>query len=515
LREKFNKFINKYGVLELFYVLLYPFFLPLFMFKSTTLSIINIIKSLMKYEWKYLSGNNQKNAFNNFFYYIQDYNIKKFGRYGKSNLLSGQEYDLKGWFHVTPFSLRMQASFGTVFIMFFAMCFWLLSWIVLFPDNPQVFVILAITVFSTIFFATFIEIQNYNILGWMFFPLFLTSLINADYLMLSIALFMIALSSFTAFFLACIFLCVSFFYMPDIFIFISATPAGIKWAYPVFISFSNDGFGKLFAIIGGHDKVKYTRKSKKKIQVGKVYFFGCMIPFVTYYIYLYSWTIQSTFIFLALLLFIINETKVRFADQQSFYQLILSTFIFSLLTIERIDTGLFFLFILAIYPVYYWVFNVYSPLKHFVSPDIFKPYNTRLCIESISQFFRSIPVGEKVIMAYKNPEGQYANLFNGYRVLNEPIQYAATINGISFFPDWYTVMENNKRNSTEAFWIDTEQKAKDYMGVNSIRYIIVPSFLDTFSEENFIKISEYKFEFENNFMEAANYSITLFEVKGE
>ena len=55
MKNKFNKLISKYGYKELFYIFLYPIFLPLLMLKDTTLSVYNIIKALLKYDWKYLS----------------------------------------------------------------------------------------------------------------------------------------------------------------------------------------------------------------------------------------------------------------------------------------------------------------------------------------------------------------------------------------------------------------------------------------------------------------------------
>ena len=141
MKKKFKKFTDRYGNKGLMFLLLYPVVLPILMLKDTSISIYNIIINLSKYRWKYLSGNDQRNAYNNFFYYIQDYNIQRFGRYGHSSLLAGGSFNLKNWFHVTPFSFRMQASFGTTFIMFLAMCVWVTLWICLYYENQNLWML--------------------------------------------------------------------------------------------------------------------------------------------------------------------------------------------------------------------------------------------------------------------------------------------------------------------------------------------------------------------------------------
>lgn len=490
MKEKFNKLIDRYGYKELFLIAFYPIFLPLFMIKDTSLSIYNIIKALLKYNWKYLSGNDQKNAYNNLFYYIQDYNIQKFGRYGRSNLLAGGDFSLKNWFHTTPFSLRMQASFGTTFIMFFSMCFWLLSWVVLYQDNPNLW-ILGVVFFSSLFFATFIEIQNYNILGWMLYPIFLTYIESADYLVLTIVLFLIALSSFTAFFIAGILVVVSSIYLSDYYLLFILIPGGIKLIMPVIVSMKDGALTKIIGALGGHEKVKYSRIKYKKLNIAKFYTLGLQLQFVIFSLLLDSLNFPIVLLFLIIVLFMVNELFMRFADQQSFYLAYLSVSVFYLLNID-LNISLALSFILSIYPIYGFIMNVAPRGQSFIAPSIRKPYDVKKDIDGLMKLFDQVPNNEKILVAYRNPEGQYSNIFNGYRTFNEPIQYAATIKNICLFPDWHMVFENNKENDDESFWINSESEALKYMNEYKIKYILI---LDLFIENRKLFNVIKKFEF--------------------
>ena len=95
MKKLFKKFINKFGYKTIGYLAFYPILLPVLMLVETTLSMRNIFQALRSYQWNAYLGNDQKNAFNNYYYYTQDLNIQKFGRFGKSNLLAGGNFDQK------------------------------------------------------------------------------------------------------------------------------------------------------------------------------------------------------------------------------------------------------------------------------------------------------------------------------------------------------------------------------------------------------------------------------------
>lgn len=470
MKKKFKKFTDRYGNKGLTILLLYPIVLPILMLKDTSISIYNIIIDLSKYRWKYLSGNDQRNAYNNFFYYIQDYNIQRFGRYGHSSLLAGGSLSLKNWFHVTPLSLRMQASFGTTFIMFLAMCVWVTLWICLYYENQNLWM-LGVVFFSTLFFATFIEIQNYNILGWMLYPLFLTLLVSQSYFVLCIVLFFVSFLSFTGFFLGAILTFIASIYFHNVFLFISIIPGSIKWLIPVFVSFGKGGLSKMSGAIGAHDKVKYSMKKYKKLNIYKAYLLLLQIQFLIISLLLNGVNIGIVLLSATILFFTINELFVRFADQQSFYLLYLSVSLFYILNID-LNIYITFSYIVSIYPVYGLMINVAPSYGKFISPGIRRPYSVAEETNGLNTFFSCVPSNTKVLMAYKNPKEEYDGIFCGFKVRRELLQYVAIKRGIVVFPDWYTIFENNKYNSDESFWVDDEDKILDYLKKHGLVYVI-------------------------------------------
>lgn len=514
LKSQINKAISRYGTFQFILLSFYPILLPFFMIHDTSKSIYNIIRELVtKHDWKYLSGNHQLNAYAQFFYYIQYYNIKKFGRFGISNLLGGGNFSLKKLFHLTPLSLKLQSTFGTTFIMFFAMCFWLFSWVFLYYDNPNLYM-LTIIFFSTLFFATFIEVQNYNILGWMLYPIFLTYLANQDYVFLTILLFFISLLSFTAFFVATIFVFVSSFYFNNYFLIFMPLFGVIVVGVPVFFSFLNKSVFEVLKCIGSVDRAKYSMKNWKKLTIVKSYMIIIILQYILVYYSFNGFNYELLLLIIAFILYINNELFIRFADQQTFYILFITLIMFSVLELNSIDCILFISFFIANYPVYALLANVKVTNNSLIRPFSRKPYFTKNCIEAMSSMFSVIPSYSRILVAYKNPEGQYSNIFNGHGVFNEPLQYAANINDLCIFPDLYMVISNNTEDSDESFWVNSEDEAFFYMKKNYIKYLILPSFYNEKWENKFKHIREYHFELDYDSKKIyKNYSFMLYEIK--
>lgn len=469
-----NKFIAKYGKKELLLTLIYPLVLPFLMMRDTGVSLFLIIRGLSQYNWKYLTANDSKNGFNNLFYYLQDLAVQESGRYGVTQYFNGGNFPLSKFFHLTPVSLRFQSSFGTVFMMFFAMCVWLASWIMIYDISWYLLLVLALVLFSTLFYACFIEIQNYNILGWMFYPVMLYYLADGNIVNVAFILFAISLMSFTATVVAIPFFVVYAYCTP--WLLLALIPALIKSIIPIIRS------GQIFitlSMINGKGKVKYSRKNRVKTNLKthlkKFYLYLMLSQFVVVFFLINGF--NESFVILAgtVLLFIINQSLFRIADEQSFYILYLSVATFVLLH-SQINVLSLISFGFSIYLIYTLIINVRP--NTFLTPGIRQPFNALPDIEKLQTFFAPIPKGEKVIMAYKNPQGQYGQLFNGYRMYNEPIQYAASLNGLSYMPDWYTVFANNKEDSPEDFWVDTADKAYNFMMKKNIYYLIVPHFVD-------------------------------------
>ncbi len=467
-----EKFIAKYGYKNTVCLFLYPIVLPFLMIKETSASIFNIISGLINCKWKYLSGNDERNALNNYFYYVQDLNVQKFGRYGTAGLMGGGNYSLKNLFHITPVSLRFQSCFGTTFMLFFSMCFWGLSFALIYQDSPNLW-LLVLVVFSTLFFASFIEVQNYNILGWMFFPILLSVISDSQYLALITVLCCISFCSFTGFFVAAILVFVSGVYLEDWLMILTIAPGALLWGLPVFISLGDGALAKILGILGGYGQVKYKRSNRKIITISKLYLIGLQLCFFITSFFLQETTLLLVLLGMVIFLFFINAAIFRFADEGSFYIAYLSVSLAYVLQ-NDISVPTLSLYLLSIFPVYGLVLDVLPEGGSFISPGKRRPVDTSGIYQDFVSLFKSIPDREQVLVAYKNPEGEYSNLFVGYRGLQEILQYSAVSCDVSIVPDWYTVFENNKFDSDESFWVNDQVEALKYMAHNCISYVVVP-----------------------------------------
>lgn len=502
MREKYNKFIKKYGYKGFLYLFLHPLLiLPLNIYALIG-SLYNIIKALNKYEWKYLSGNTVLTALNNYFYYIQDLNIQRFGRYGISNLLAGGYFSLKTWFHTMPTALRFQSSFGTVFMLFFAMCVWIVSWFFIIDYNLSNFIILFIAIFSTYFFANFIDGQNYNVLAWMFLPIAFFALFGKNYLLYGLIIFIMSFLSFTAIFIFGIISFVFAIYWQDYLVFIATIPAIIKALIPVIVSLREDAIRKVGKIIGiFNSKVKYQR-SDKKIGIVFLYFLFLNIIFIlNYYI---RFGIDNYFILQVtiLLLFIINYTISRFADSETLWIFFLTIYVFSLIN-KNLNTIDYIILYFSINPVY--VFLGYGS-KNSITPDIRNPYNTKKLINHIINMLSKVEPNQKVWFVFKNPNNQYSSIFDGYRQIIEPFEYCANKLNLVLFPDWYYIFEHNDyEKDNDIIWFDNIQNFEDKLKALKVKYFI--SYMD-------IKISNTKKigQLEINGIFNNNFEIKLYKV---
>lgn len=499
--KKVERFIQRHGLKTLLSLPIYPIKLFFYMLYHTTFSFYAILTNLIKYNWMHLSANDQINAYNNLFYYIQDSAVQQAGRYGITNLLNGGTYSLSKLFHLTPVSLRFQASFGTVFMMFFAMLFWLISWVFLYDLSYYTFIILALAFFSTLFFACFIEIQNYNILGWMLYPILFYFLLHGSILNASILLLLISLLSFTALIVSIPFVIVFSFLEPIALL--AILPGLVKILIPIIRS---KHLNHVLSVVHGEGNVKYSREKFKKLTLVKAYLLIMFSQFTLCYYIFFHHDIFFYMLLLSNLIVLANMTLIRFADEQSLYFIHLTVTTFVMFNISP-QPYMAVSYLFSIYIIYTYMPNVRA--AQFEAPGIRAPYNIKEDLQGLKKFFSPIPSGEKVIMAYKNPNGLYNEIFSGYRIFNEPIQYAANLHGLSYMPDWYTIMTNNGENDPEDFWVDTPEKAFSFMQKNHFSFIIVPEFIHSFDiDHRFNLMSEYTFT-----LTESTYTIKLYKLE--
>jgi hypothetical protein len=471
MKNKFYETKNKHNLTSLLWLLLYPLLIIPLTAYALIGSFINIIYSLYKYRWKYLTGNTKNAAVNNYFYYNQDLNIRRFGRYGSSPLILGIDtFSLKNWFHVTPLSLSLKAKLGVVFMLFACMIVWLASWYYIIDDiNIHITVIFIITITSTYFFVNFIDVQNYNITAWALLPLALFSLISQNYIFFGIIIFLMSFLSFTSIFIFGVISTIFsiYFLTPEPLLYM--VPAIIKAFIPIVISIKENALKKIAGGIGIHKKVKYAR-SDVKISVSFLYILFLNVIFiVNYYI---SNNVDAYFILITTVcfLYILNSTVSRFADPQTIWILILTTFVFSLINKEPnyIDYAIL---IFSINPIYY--FLGYKPMVKLMSPKVRPCINTQPLMNDLNNLFANVEKNSPVLFAFKNPNNKYSNLFDGYREILQPIEYSAVHSNLSLFPNFQFVFQFNDANKDDdTCWCDTIDDIIYACNIYDVKYVL-------------------------------------------
>lgn len=493
MREKLKKFINKYGWKNLCILLIYPVLLPFFTCLALTKTIKNILTELRKGNWRYLNGNNFHMAMLNYCYYIEDFNIQKFGRYGKSDLLAGGNYDLKNWFHITPLSLRLMSSLGTAMMLFIAMFVWIFSFVLLI-DSWNLFTagIIFFSVASTLFYIIFVDIQNYNIVGWMFLPLAINSLLSQNYLTFSILTIAMSFASFTSIYVISWFVLVSSLYTMSLMPLIALIPAIIKISIPVITSMQCKSLQKMSALIGLYKATKYKRNNIR-LSFANYYISILWLLFPSVYFIFYGFNEMFLFTVIPVILYVMNQRISRFADSQTFYIVFLSIAALALLKSEA-NIYLLGAFILSINPIY-GLIGIKPHGRYFFNPAVRKPINSKNIEKCIEKFLDKLKPKSKVLLSFKNPNNNYNNIFDGYRNFIEPLEFVANKHDIIIFPDWWYVFENNRSDSPEDFWANEPESVKNALFTYNANYVIVYNNIEEFDNKwnkDFDKISLLK-----------------------
>ena len=185
-------------------------------------------------------------------------------------------------------------------------------------------------------------------------------------------------------------------------------------------------------------------------------------------------------------IFIINSLFIRFADTQSIYMLMFS--IATYLAIIIASPLLFISYWLVISPPPYALTDrvTNAPID---LPSPLSPYNIKKITDKVESFLLTIKRNDRVLFAFDNPDGEYDNVFDGYRSLLEVPLYIATKKKFLLVPSWWAVFENNFEGANE-FWgrsiKDVKQNVKKY----NINYII--AYDQTDAEKESFKLQGYE-----------------------
>ena len=202
-----NSIINiyrKYGVITLLRSIFYPITL-MFTMPVSLIRTLWESRILMDGKWSQYNGFRVANSINCLFYRTQMMNIDYYGRGGVSPHIGLGNYNLSHWYHHSLVSLYIYSALGAV-LPLLSLFFWLLLHLIWLNTSisPYSFVILIMVLFSTGFYANAFILQNYNALGWAFFPVGIWGWMTGNYWVSLLAWLATSYSSITVVFIAAI-----------------------------------------------------------------------------------------------------------------------------------------------------------------------------------------------------------------------------------------------------------------------------------------------------------------------
>lgn len=398
---------------------------------------------------------------NMLFYWIQSVNIQRYGRNGISKELALGDFLISKQFHLTSLSLRLFHKLGGSMLLIIGMFGWLTAHVLWFDfasaNVLYKLLVMFLCLISTTFYANLFDRQNYNVFGWMFFPIGLFGILTGNYFTASVAWLCISFGSFTAFYIAVWVTIALALLKSDWFVLLTLCLGLVKITTHFLPLISKNRLLESLAFLGkgiGLTRRAVRYKRRREINLRCFYFLILWTGF-SIVVYLYStptanftsWQL-ACLAGVAPLFWLTNSLISRFADDQSLYMLFLS--LSSAVMMLQSNLLVIILFWISISPIPRWL---EFPGEHNIL-DIVprrKPFLIRPLIDYAYDFLRQVPQDSKVLFAWNDPQGKYSNIFDDYRVTYELFLYVASCRRINLFPDWYAVLENNYKDAP-SFW---------------------------------------------------------------
>lgn len=423
---------------------------------------------LLRGRWDLYMGFDPLSSLNNLFYRTQWENLRRFGTNSNSPFVGTGEYPLSRWFHLSLMSSYLYSNAGAVTMLAGSIVTFLS---VIFFIEVQVWwwVSLAacLTLVSPTAFAMAFYRQNYQILGWVWIPSALYALHSGQWVLATFLLLTSASFAVTPFLLILVPVSVGLVGSPNIELFICLLLTLIF----IFIILTRpwkrietlQGW-KLFGMqIGtfGRRTARYRRTSMKLhlplVFVLATYGTATML----------LWTANRSIpwpLVLALILTLVNERLCRIADFQSLVMLLsVVLVILVLLNPPSLVTIFALWFALATPPTLLGVNVDGSVLSLRVRPV--QPFSHDVILNRFRRVFERMPPLGTTLMVFRDPEGIYENVFDGFRRLIE----APILVGMEFdrrvIPDWYFIAETNREGAPDVWcktWGQVESKVKEY-----------------------------------------------------
>lgn len=444
-----------------------------------------------------------RNGLAHLFYLTLADNLRRFGRRGRSPYTGLGDYPLSNWFlYCTPsvFAYRWL----TPLVPLFGMFGWLAAHLVWTQQISAWWVglIIGVALISTSFYGNLFVYQNYNVLGWMFFPLGLYGALTGNWLVAAAAWLAASFASPTVVALAVAVSATIAFTTPSIGPLLAVAPAVLKTATHFLTATSK---GEAHSVATSVLKAIGFRRRNVRYRYGDI---GVFVPFgrpsfeALYFSVIYgqfvlvgfvATGILSPVLMVALALSIVNASFARFADQQSILMLVMSAA--TAFVIQHPGNWM----LLASY----WLLIAPLPLmmqmphrtRIFDVVPVYPPFSIHTLATAMDQFLGPVKEGQRVLMAFDDPGTDYDRLFDGYRVLIELPVHVATRRNIHFMPDWWSVFEVNYEGAPHFWGRDPEsvlRNARQWRADYVVAYTTAGSKLErAWSEAGFEPVGRF------------------------
>lgn len=449
---RLGKFYRVYGRKLLILLPLYPCVL-LFTTPLRLADALWACRIFLNGQWGYYPHFNPVAGINSLFYWTEALNIHRYGYSGSSPTIGLGNWKLTSWFHVTLFSLYAYWKAGAVSILTGMLIWWLSHLLYIgYTETQWLVLIMVLALISSTFYTNLFGTQNYNVLGWSFFPVGIFAIICDHWLWVAIAWFLVSLGSFTAAITAIALSWLLFIYTYNPWLIIATLPATIKIAFHFYRLVSSKelmitALSNIAKAIGATGRnVKYKRP---KLELFSLHQFYWLILYLQFSIT--AWLVakdSSVLILIGTFLFILNTKFIRFADPQSIMMANFS--IATAIVIMHPNLAILISYWLVISPIPQLAGFPISPNSVSFMPRA-KPYNVNPVLEQVYDFISKVPKCERVLFAFSDPGNDYGKIFDGQRVILESILYIANKRAIHLLPDWWAVFQTNYEGAP-SFW---------------------------------------------------------------
>ncbi len=495
LRAVIRKF-TCLSLIEKLRIIFYPIF-QLWEIPTAWMKSLWAARILLNGKWSRYIGFHPQNAINNFFYRTQWINLDRYGLDQVSPVIGLGAYPLRNWFHLALPASYIYAHAGAVTTLAgtFMWVFSHLIWI----DTVELWwgiVVTLLLFFSSTSYAMAFVRQNYQILGWMWFPMALYAISEGNLVLAAFAWFAAGLAGITPIFFALPILIVMAVTAGDQQIMWTLGPALILIGARILPLLRSGGLLEsllnLAKMIGAtSNKVRYHREMNR-LGIFTIYFLLHYLLAAS----LLSIAIGSVAVlpFVGVFLLFVNERLVRVADPQSLIMLVVTLFVFEAVQSDP-GWGVALALWFAVSPLGIFLFiQRVSQANRLGSILVTRPFDHTELEQGVETFLAEVNLGERVYFAFNDPGGKYNNIFDGYRRIHElPLQVASK-KGIHLFPDWWAVAETNYEGAPQC-WGRTPDEVKgncERWGANyAIVYQQMGSILDPIWMKDFELLSEF------------------------